>query len=145
MDARLTIILRPDGHALGDELLTKLDIVDHIPIVRADHVTVRIEMGLGVDLRRLAKGRPAQLGDAALASHLREVIFIRDSLNLTYILAQIDRPIVQRGSAYRVIATVAVALRRFDQDRAELFFLICYVSEDTAHRSFSLWFEKHVL
>ena len=66
VDAGLAVVLRADGHALGDELVAQLDVVDHVAVVRADHVAVRIEMRLRVDLRRLAEGRPAQLRDAAL-------------------------------------------------------------------------------
>src|SRR5574341_125409 len=79
MDTRLAIILRTDGHALGDELLTQLDIIHHVPIMRPDHVPIRIQMGLAIDLRWLAKCGPAQLCDAALSAHFSEVVLLRHS------------------------------------------------------------------
>ena len=64
MDAGFAIVHRAHGHPFSHELLAKFDIVDHIAVVRADQIAVRVKMRLGIDLRRLAKGSPAQLGDA---------------------------------------------------------------------------------
>ncbi len=90
MHARFAVVLRAHGHALGHELLAQLDVVDHVAVVRADQVAVRIEVGLGVDLGGLAKGRPAQLGDAALAGHLGEVVFGGHLVDPADVLAQVD-------------------------------------------------------
>ncbi len=63
--AGLAVVLRADDHALCHELLAQLDVIDHVAVVRAHQVAVRVEMRLGVDLGWLAEGGPAQLGDAA--------------------------------------------------------------------------------
>ncbi len=133
MHAGLAVVLRADGHALGDELLAQLDVVDHVAVVRADHVAVGIEVRLGVDLRRFAEGRPAQLGDAALTAHLGDVVFRGDRVHLADVLAQVDLPVVEGRRADRVVAAVGEALCRRDQDGSERFFFICNVAENSTH------------
>jgi hypothetical protein len=138
MHAGLAIVLRTDGHTLGDELLAQLDVVHHVAIVRAHHIAIRVQVRLRVDLRWFSERCPAQLGNAARPGHLGKAVFLRHCFHFADIFAQIDGALVQRRRADRVIAAIGQSLCCFDQNGAKLFFLVCYVSEDTAHLFFSL-------
>ena len=133
VDAGLAVVLGADGETLGDELLAQLDVVDHVAVVRPDHVAIRIEMGLGIDLGGFAEGGPAQLGDAAATGHLGEIIFGGDILDAAGILAQIDFSAVEGGGADRVVAAVGEAAGGVDEDGAERLFVFGDYAENSTH------------
>ncbi len=133
MDAGLAVVVRADRHPLGQELEAKLRVVDDVAVVRADHRAVRVEVRLGVDLRRLAERRPAQLRDPAAAAHLREVVARRDRVHLADVLAQVDRAVPEGRHADGVVAAVGEPLRGLDQDRPERLVPVRHVAEDAAH------------
>jgi len=72
VDAGLAVVGGADRHPLGDKLLAQLHVVDHVAVVGAHQVTVRVQVGLGVGLGGSAERGPAQLHDAPAAGHLGE-------------------------------------------------------------------------
>ena len=135
VDAALAIVVRADRHALGQELDAELRVVDDVAVVRPDHGAVRVEVRLGVDLRRLAERRPAQLRDPARATHLREVVARRNRVDLAHVLAQVDRAVPEGRRPHRVVAAVGEALRGLDQDRTQGRIPVGHVAKDAAHPS----------
>ena len=90
MNASFAIIHGTNCHALFNELLAKFYVVDHIAIMGAHHIAIRIQVWLGIGLRRVAKGCPAQLHNAAAACHLLELEAGGYVINLANILADGD-------------------------------------------------------
>ena len=133
MDAGLAVVVRADRHPLGQELDAELGVVDDVAVVRPDHRAVRVEVRLGVDLRRLAERRPAQLRDPATAAHLREVVARRDRVDLADVLAQVDRAVPEGRRPDGVVAAVGEPLRGLDQDRPEGLIPVGHVAKDAAH------------
>ncbi len=60
VDAGLAVVVRADRHPLRRELGVQLGMIDDVAVVGPDHRAVRVEVRLGVDLRRLAERGPAQ-------------------------------------------------------------------------------------
>ena len=133
MHAGLAVVVRADRHPLGQELDAKLGVVDDVAVVRPDHRAVRVEVRLGVDLRRLAERRPAQLRDPATAPHLREAVARRDGVDLADVLAKVDRDVAEGRHPDGVVAAVGEPLRGLDQDRPEGLIPVGHVAEDAAH------------
>ena len=91
-------------------------------------------MRLGVDLRRRAEGRPAQLHDAAAAAHLGEIVGApRPRRPCRRPCAGRSRRPREASRAHRVVAAVGEPLRGLDQDRAEGLIPVGHVAEDAAH------------
>ena len=134
VDAGLTVVLRANGHPLGEELGAKLEVVDDVAVVRPDHRAVRVEVRLGVGRRRLAERRPAQLRDPAPAAHLREAVARRDRVDLADVLAQVDRAVAEGRHPDGVVAPVGEPLRGLDQDRPEGLVPVGHVAKDATHR-----------
>ena len=133
MHTALTVVLGTDLHAFLHELLPELKVVDDIAVMRSHHVAIRIQVRLGVDLRRLAEGSPAQLGNAARAAHLLNMILPGDGIHLTHILAQIDLAVAERGSAYGIVAAIGQPLGGADQGGTEHLFFTGNNAENTTH------------
>ena len=102
--------------------------------MRADDVAVRVDVGLRVDLRRLAEGGPAQLGDAARTGHFGEIVFCSHILHAARILAEVDFAPADGRRANGIVASIGESLGRFDQDRTKGLFFLGDNAKDTAHR-----------
>jgi hypothetical protein len=143
VDTGLAIVGAAHRQSLAQEQLAHLDVVDHVAIVGADHVAVGIQVGLGILVRRCAKGRPAELGDASQATHGWKVQIGTHVVDATHALAQIDSNSVRavdcdRGAAHRVIATVGQPFAAIEEDGSQGLFVIGDDAKDTAHRMDSL-------
>ena len=132
--AGLTVVLRADHEALVHEHLAQLDVVDHVAVVGTDDIAVGVEVGLRVHLAGRAKGSPAQLGDAARAAHLGQVVLGRDVVHPAGVFAQVDLRAADGCRANGVVAAVGEPPRRFDQDRSERLFSCCNDAKYAAHR-----------
>ena len=135
MDTGFAIVVRADCEPFGHELLAQLDIIDHIAVVSTDDVAVRVQVGLGIDLGGLAKGRPTKLGDAALTGHLGQVVFGSDFIHPTDVFAQVDLCAADGGRADRIVAAVGETTGSLDQDRAKGLFFVRNDAKYAAHKS----------
>ena len=88
--AAFAVVLRTHCHAFSHELFSQFDIVDHIAVMRANHVAIRVEMGLGIGVGWCSECGPAQLQDGAVAGHFFELESVRYILNFAHIFAKID-------------------------------------------------------
>ena len=91
-------------------------------------------MRLGVHLRGGAEGRPAELQYPAPAGQCGKVQAFGHLVHLPDIFAQINLPVfTDHCAADRIVAAVRQPAPGFDQQRAEILFLLCDNTEDSAH------------
>ena len=88
--AAFAVVLRAHGHPLSNELLAQFDVVDHVAIMCADHITIGIEMGLRIGIGWRAKRSPAQLQNGALPGHFFKIESVGNFLHFADILTQIN-------------------------------------------------------
>jgi len=69
MDAAFAIICRTNDHSLGNKLLAQFHVIHYVAVMCANHVTIRVQVGLGIHLRWCTKGSPAELQNPPAAGH----------------------------------------------------------------------------
>jgi hypothetical protein len=116
MHTGLAVVLRAHGHTLGEESLAQLYVIDHIAIVRSDHIAIGIQVRLCVFLGGRPEGSPAQLRDAARTAHLGEVVALCHLIHAALIFTQVNLTAAERGCTHRIIAAVGKALGCVDKD-----------------------------
>jgi len=134
MHAAFAVVGRTHGHALGDELLTQFYIINHVAIMCAHQVAIRIQVRLRIHLRRRTKGCPAQLQNAPAAEHISKAQPVGHFNHLADIFTQINGAIlVHRGASHRIVSPIRKPQSCINQDRAKLLFTVCDDAENSAH------------
>jgi len=134
VDACLAIVRGANDHPLADERLSQLNVVHDVPVVSANEVAVRVEVGLGIGLRRSPERGPAELDDPPRPAHLVESEAAGDVLDPPHILAQVNLAVGGQGGAPDgVVPAVGEALPRLDEERTQGLVLARHDAEDAAH------------
>ena len=137
MDDGLRVRLALEHIAVRDQLLAQGEVVLDDPVVHDGKAPVIGQMGVGVDIRGRAVGRPAGVPDADAAGNCRAVFRLFAELGDTSAHFFDPNPvIVHHGDARRVISPVFQLLQPLQQDgRGTLF---SGKSNDSAHDVFLL-------
>ena len=134
VDARLDVVLAPDGHPLGEELPPQLGVVHDVPVVRADEPPLGIEVRLRVRDGRGAERRPPELGDPPEAPQLAEAEPFGHLVDRADVLPEVDRAVrADRRGSDRVVAAIGEPRRGVGQDAPQVALDGADETEDPAH------------
>ena len=135
MDDGLGVRFAPEHIAVRDQLLPQGQIVLNDPVVHDGKAPVIGQMGVGVDVRRRAVGRPARVPDAGAAGDGRAVIcLLTEPGDAPAHFFDPNPVVVHHGDARRVIAPILELLQTLQQDRSGTLF--SGKSNDSAHDVF---------
>ncbi len=130
MGQNLRVRLRGEGGTALLELFTeRLEVLDDA-VVDHDESTGRVRVGVGVDVARLAVGRPAGVADADGSGERLEIEQTRQPIDLPLGLPDMDGA-VGDGDARRVVAPVLEPTQTVEQQRSGL--PGADISHDSAH------------
>ncbi len=137
MDDGLGVRFAPEHIAVGDQFLAQREIVLDDPVVHDGKAPVIGQMGMGVDVRWRAVGRPARVPDADDAGDGRTVFrFFAEPCDTPAHFFDPNPVIVHHGNARRVVSPIFQLLQALQKDgRGALF---SDKSNDSAHDVFLL-------
>ena len=128
----LGVRLGAESVALVQQLLLELDVVFNDAVVDNGDFAALADVGVGVDIVRLAVGGPAGVADADRARQIRALVRqVAEHLQPPARLLHAERTRAADGDARRVIAAVFQTPQTVQQNGSRL--LLAHISNNSTH------------